>query len=115
MAKVEGTATTDASGGCLGSCVAHPLPCAKTGSVSRERGGRQGFLSRFEPGNRQEWREHLDPNGVWDASASQLPAAGVYHGHEGIVAQGARACPNQSKVGEGVVEGTEGTEVGSPT
>jgi hypothetical protein len=44
----------------------------------------KGFLSRFEGGDRHEWREHFDPNVVWDASASQLPAADVYHGHEGV-------------------------------
>jgi hypothetical protein len=114
----------------LGSCVAHPLPCAKTGSVSRahaprarssgaarrhldvprpekarsrraggvgdvagERGGRQGVHEPLRGRHRQEWREHFDPNGVWDASASQLPAAGVYHGHEGIVAQGRPRLP----------------------
>jgi ketosteroid isomerase-like protein len=38
-------------------------------------------MSRFEAGDRQAWREHFDPNVVWDTSASQLPAASVYHGH----------------------------------
>ena len=42
------------------------------------------FTSRFEAGDREEWREHFDPDVVWDASASQLPAAGVYHGHQGV-------------------------------
>jgi ketosteroid isomerase-like protein len=44
----------------------------------------KGLLSRFEAGDRLEWREHFDPDVVWDTSASQLPAAGVYHGHEGV-------------------------------
>jgi uncharacterized protein len=42
------------------------------------------FMRRFEAGDRDEWREHFDTNVVWDTSASQLPAAGIYHGHEGI-------------------------------
>ena len=42
-------------------------------------------MSRFEAGDRQEWREHFDPNVVWDTSASQLPAASVYLGHQGVV------------------------------
>ena len=41
-------------------------------------------MIRFEAGDRQAWREHFDPNVVWDTSASQLPAAGVYHGHQGV-------------------------------
>jgi ketosteroid isomerase-like protein len=44
----------------------------------------KGFLSRYEAGDRQEWREQFDPDVVWDTSASQMPAAGVYHGHEGV-------------------------------
>jgi ketosteroid isomerase-like protein len=44
----------------------------------------KGVMSRFEAGDRQAWREHFDPNVVWDTSASQLPAADVYHGHEGV-------------------------------
>jgi hypothetical protein len=42
------------------------------------------FMSRFEAGDRQEWREHFDPDVVWDTSPSQMPAAGVYRGHEGV-------------------------------
>jgi len=42
------------------------------------------FMSRFEGGDRQEWREHFDPDVVWDTSPSQMPAAGVYRGHEGV-------------------------------
>jgi hypothetical protein len=63
------------------------------GDVAGERGGRQGVHEPLRGRHRQEWREHFDPNGVWDASASQLPAAGVYHGHEGIVAQGRPRLP----------------------
>jgi ketosteroid isomerase-like protein len=44
----------------------------------------KGFMSRFEAGDREGWREHFDPEVVWDTSASQLPAAGVYRGYEGI-------------------------------
>jgi len=44
----------------------------------------RGFMSRFEGGDRVEWRAHFDPDVVWDTSASQMPAAGVYHGHEGV-------------------------------
>jgi uncharacterized protein len=44
----------------------------------------KGFMGRFEAGDRREWREHFDPDVVWDTSASQMPVAGVYHGHEGV-------------------------------
>jgi uncharacterized protein len=44
----------------------------------------KGFMRRFEAGDRREWREHFDPDVVWDTSASQMPVAGVYHGHEGV-------------------------------
>jgi ketosteroid isomerase-like protein len=42
------------------------------------------FTRRFARGDRVEWREDFDPNVVWDTSASQMPAAGVYHGHAGV-------------------------------
>ena len=42
------------------------------------------FMSRFEGGDRAEWRGHFDPDVVWDTSASQMPGAGVYHGHAGV-------------------------------
>jgi ketosteroid isomerase-like protein len=42
-------------------------------------------MSRFEAGDRQAWREHFDPDVVWDTSASELPGASIYHGHEGVV------------------------------
>jgi uncharacterized protein len=44
----------------------------------------KGFMSRFEAGDRQEWREHFDPDVVWDTSRSQMPATGIYHGYEGV-------------------------------
>jgi ketosteroid isomerase-like protein len=40
--------------------------------------------NRFEAGDREEWREHFDPGIVWDTSATEMPAAGVYQGHEGV-------------------------------
>jgi ketosteroid isomerase-like protein len=42
------------------------------------------FMRRFEAGDRDDWREHFDPDVVWDTSASQMPAARVYHGYEGV-------------------------------
>ena len=42
------------------------------------------LMSSFEAGDREEWREHFDPDVVWDTSATSNPAAGVYHGHEGV-------------------------------
>jgi ketosteroid isomerase-like protein len=42
------------------------------------------FTTMFEAGDRDVWREYFDPNVVWDTSASSLPLAGVYHGHEGV-------------------------------
>jgi ketosteroid isomerase-like protein len=44
----------------------------------------KGFTSRFEAGDREELLEHFDPDVVLDMSASGQPAAGVYHGHEGV-------------------------------
>jgi ketosteroid isomerase-like protein len=44
----------------------------------------KGFSSLFERGDRVEWREHFAPDVVWDTSASEMPAAGVYHGQEGV-------------------------------
>ena len=40
--------------------------------------------SDFAGGDRRSWRQHFAPDVVWDTSQSQLPAAGVYRGHEGI-------------------------------
>jgi hypothetical protein len=42
------------------------------------------FTRRFEQGDRDSWREYFDPAVVWDTSASKMPAAGVYHGHDGV-------------------------------
>jgi ketosteroid isomerase-like protein len=42
------------------------------------------FTRLFEEGGRDEWREYFDPDVVWDTSASKMPAAGVYRGHEGV-------------------------------
>ena len=44
----------------------------------------KAFTSLFEAGDRNEWREYFDPDVVWDTSASSMPSAGIYHGHEGI-------------------------------
>jgi ketosteroid isomerase-like protein len=42
------------------------------------------FMQRFDKGDRDEWREYFDPDVVWDTSASNMPSAGVFHGHEGV-------------------------------
>ena len=42
------------------------------------------FTSLFEQGDRDGWREYFDPDVVWDTSESQMPAAGIYHGHQGV-------------------------------
>jgi ketosteroid isomerase-like protein len=42
------------------------------------------FSRLFETGDREGWRPYFDPEVVWDTSASELPEAGVYHGHAGI-------------------------------
>jgi ketosteroid isomerase-like protein len=42
------------------------------------------FTRRFEQGDRDSWREYFDPAVVWDTSASKMPAAGVYQGHDGM-------------------------------
>ena len=42
------------------------------------------FTRRFEGGDRDEWREYFDPKVVFDTSATEMPFAGVYHGHKGI-------------------------------
>jgi ketosteroid isomerase-like protein len=38
----------------------------------------------FEAGDRNAWRNHFDPDVVWDTSASEMPSAGVYRGHQGV-------------------------------
>jgi uncharacterized protein len=42
------------------------------------------FSRHFEQGDREKWRETFDPDVVWDTSASRMPAAGIYHGHQGV-------------------------------
>ena len=42
------------------------------------------FTGLFEAGDRNAWRDYFDPDVVWDTSASNMPSAGIYHGHEGI-------------------------------
>jgi uncharacterized protein len=42
------------------------------------------FMNLFEAGDREKWREYFDPEIVWDTSASEMPAAGIYHGHAGV-------------------------------
>jgi len=42
------------------------------------------FTRLFEKGDREEWREYFDPDVVWDTSASGLPSAGVFEGHQGV-------------------------------
>src|SRR2546423_9331031 len=44
----------------------------------------KAFTRRFEGGDRDEWREYFDPNVVFDTSTTEMPFAGVYHGHQGI-------------------------------
>jgi ketosteroid isomerase-like protein len=42
------------------------------------------LLARFAAGDQDYWRDCFDDEIVWDMSRSNLPAAGVYHGHEGV-------------------------------
>jgi uncharacterized protein len=42
------------------------------------------FAQLYATGDRERWRDYFDPDVVWDASASGLPQAGVYEGHEGV-------------------------------
>jgi uncharacterized protein len=44
----------------------------------------KAFTTLFQAGDRDEWRDYFDPNVVWDTSASNMPSAGIYHGHEGV-------------------------------
>jgi uncharacterized protein len=44
----------------------------------------KAFTTLFQAGDRNEWRDYFDPDVVWDTSASNMPAAGIYHGHEGV-------------------------------
>jgi ketosteroid isomerase-like protein len=41
------------------------------------------FTRRFAAGDHVT-RDYFDPEIVWDTSASGLPSAGVYHGHQGV-------------------------------
>ena len=41
------------------------------------------FTRRFAAGDHVT-REYFDPEIVWDTSASGMPSAGVYHGHQGV-------------------------------
>ena len=42
------------------------------------------FTNLFEAGDRNAWRDYFDPGVVWDVSATTMPSAGVYHGHQGL-------------------------------
>jgi ketosteroid isomerase-like protein len=42
------------------------------------------FTRLFEEGDREAWRDYFAPDVVWDTSASSMPSAGVFHGHEGM-------------------------------
>jgi ketosteroid isomerase-like protein len=42
------------------------------------------FMDLFAAGSRDAWRDYFDPDVVWDTSASKMPFAGMYHGHEGV-------------------------------
>jgi ketosteroid isomerase-like protein len=44
----------------------------------------KAFTSRFEAGDRNEWRGYFDPDVVWDTASSNMPSAGIYHGHQGV-------------------------------
>jgi ketosteroid isomerase-like protein len=42
------------------------------------------FTKLFEAGDRSTWRDYFDPDVIWDTSESAMPAAGTYHGHQGV-------------------------------
>jgi ketosteroid isomerase-like protein len=42
------------------------------------------FTQLFEGGDRDEWRKYFDPDVIWDTSASNLPSAGLFKGHQGV-------------------------------
>jgi len=44
----------------------------------------KAFTTLFQAGDRNEWRDYFDSDVVWDTSASNMPSAGIYHGHEGV-------------------------------
>ena len=42
------------------------------------------FSQRFAHGDPDVGRDYFHPEIIWDTSASGLPSAGVYHGHQGV-------------------------------
>jgi uncharacterized protein len=40
--------------------------------------------ARFVAGDRESWRKKFADDVVWDTSATTMPAAGIYRGHEGV-------------------------------
>ena len=44
----------------------------------------KAFTSLFQAGDRDRWRDYFDPDVIWDTSASTMPTAGIYHGHQGV-------------------------------
>ena len=42
------------------------------------------LAARFIAGDRESWRTRFAEDVVWDTSATTMPAAGVYRGHEGV-------------------------------
>ena len=44
----------------------------------------KAFMSLFEAGDRDRWRDYFDPDVIWDTSASMMPTAGIYHGYQEV-------------------------------
>jgi ketosteroid isomerase-like protein len=44
----------------------------------------KAFHGLFEAGDRDAWRDYFDPDVIWDTSATTMPTAGIYHGHQGV-------------------------------
>ena len=44
----------------------------------------KAFMSLYAAGDHRTWREHFDPDVVWDTSATEMPSAAIYHGHDGV-------------------------------
>ena len=44
----------------------------------------KAFMGLFEAGDRDAWRDYFDPDVIWDTSETTMPAAGIYHGHQGM-------------------------------
>jgi len=42
------------------------------------------MLDCFAAGDRESWREQVAEDIVWDTSGTEMPNAGVYHGHAGV-------------------------------